>query len=442
VNRWLVALLVTLAVVILVSPGIVGRLAEQSLDENIEWVASENPDVSISTEHFDRGWFTSEGRHRVVFRAGAFHDAAVLYGGSIDSAELPALIIDTRIDHGLVPVSSMAREAGSLMPGLANTISTFQIDPGNGELIAIPGKLFSNIGVSGTSKSRFVLAAGSFGKDELSATWQGADLLVVSNPSAGGISVEGSVQPFSITENFERIDIGAITVDVDETKSAFGFSIGTIELAMESLTAESANGPFSMGALSLTANTSIDNARLNGTSTFSMQGVVVPDFGNVALAMELSMHSLDAESLGVIASALREVQEEDNPEAALQAIYPQIESDVQKLVSSGAEIHINQFDLRLPQGKLSTSLQLKFGELDDAATFSWSSVLLVMTASMNMRIPIALYELVKMMNPEAEALVAMGVLKRSGDDYVMDAEYAQGLLNVNGAPMPIPMPAM
>jgi hypothetical protein len=65
-----------------------------------------------------------------------------------------------------------------------------------------------------------------------------------------------------------------------------------------------------------------------------------------------------------------------------------------------------------------------------------------MTASMNMRIPIELYELVKSMNPEAEALVAMGVLKRSGDDYVMDAEYAQGLLNVNGAPMPIPMPAM
>jgi uncharacterized protein YdgA (DUF945 family) len=211
---------------------------------------------------------------------------------------------------------------------------------------------------------------------------------------------------------------------------------------MESLTAESANGPFSMGALSLTADTSIDDARLNGTSTFSMQDVVVPDFGNVALVMELSIRSLDAESLGVIATALREVQEEDNPEAALQAIYPQIESDVQKLVSSGAEIHINQFDLRLPQGKLSTSLQLKFGELDDAASFSWSSVLLAMTASMNMRIPIALYELVKMMNPEAEALVAMGVLKRSGDDYVMDAEYAQGLLNVNGAPMPIPMPAM
>jgi uncharacterized protein YdgA (DUF945 family) len=442
VNRWLVALLVTLAVVILVSPGIVGRLAEQSLDENIDWVASENPDVSISTERFDRGWFTSEGRHRVVFRGGAFHDAAVLYSGSTNSAKLPALIIDTRIDHGLVPVSSMTREAGSLMPGLANTISTFQIDPGDGELIAIPGTLFSNIGVSGTSKSRFVLAAGSFGKDELSATWQGADLLVVTNPSGGGVSIEGNVQPFSVTENDEHIDIGVITVDVDEAKSDFGFSVGTVELEMESLTAESANGPFSMGALSLTADTSIDDARLNGTSTFSMQDVVIPGVGNIALAMDISMHSLDAESLGVVAAALREVQDDDNPEAALQAIYPQIEGDVQKLISSGAEIDINQFDLRLPQGRLSTSLQVKFAEMDGNADFSWSSVLLTMTASMNMRIPTALYELVKSMNPEAESLVAMGVLKRSGDDYVMDAEYAQGLLNVNGAPMPIPMPAM
>ena len=232
---------------------------------------------------FDRGWFTSEGRHRVVFKGGTFHDAAVLYSGNGEVTELPALIIDTRIDHGLVPVSSLSRESGSLMPGLAATISTFQIDPGTGELIsAIPGELYSNIGVSGTSKSRFVLEAGSFAKDEFSATWQGADLLVISNPSAGGISVEGSIQPFSLVENNERVDIGTITADVDETRSDFGFSVGIIEFEMESLSAESANGPFSMGVLSLTADTSIDDSRLSGTSTFSMQDVVVPGMGNVA----------------------------------------------------------------------------------------------------------------------------------------------------------------
>ena len=136
------------------------------------------------------------------------------------------------------------------------------------------------------------------------------------------------------------------------------------------------------------------------------------------------------------------MQDDDNPEAALQAIYPRIEDDVQKLVASGAEINFNQFDLQLPQGKLSTQLQVKFAEMDDDSPFSWSAVLLAMTASMNMRIPIAVYEFVQMMNPQAESLVAMGMLKRVGEDYVMDAEYAQGLLNVNGAPMPIPMPTL
>ncbi len=57
-----------------------------------------------------------------------------------------------------------------------------------------------------------------------------------------------------------------------------------------------------------------------------------------------------------------------------------------------------------------------------------------------MRIPGALYEMAAMMNEQAGALVAMGILVAEDDDYVLNAEYAQGLFNVNGAPMPIPMP--
>lgn len=441
-KRWLVALLVILAVVVLISPGIVGRLAEKSLDENIEWVTSENPAVSIVTERFDRGWFTSDGRHRVVFSSGAFHGAAILPGSDTSSADLPALIINTRIDHGLVPVSSLSRESGSLMPALANTISTFQIDPGTGELIAIPGKLYSNIRVSGSSESRFVLESGSFGKDGLDATWQGADLIVVTNPASGNVSVAGSIQPFSITANDGRLDVGAITVDADERQTDFGFSIGTVDFEMASLSTESADGPFSMGALALIVNTSIDDSRLSGTSTFSIQEVVAPGLGEFALTMDVSLQGLHAKSLGVITAALRNAQEDGNREAALQAIYPQIEDDVQKLVAAGAEIRVDRFDLTLPQGMVSTTLRVEFAEMDEDAKFSWSSVLLKMTASMNLRVSVELYEFAKMMNPEAETLIAMGILKRDGDDYVMTAKYAQGLLNVNGAPMPIPMPAM
>ena len=69
-------------------------------------------------------------------------------------------------------------------------------------------------------------------------------------------------------------------------------------------------------------------------------------------------------------------------------------------------------------------------------------MLLKSKASLNVRVPAALYEVAAMMNPQANSLIAMGMLVRDGDDYVMAAEYEQGLVNVNGAPMPIPMPGM
>ena len=70
VKKGVVVLLVLLAVVVLVSPAIVGRLAEQSMDENIDWAAMESGAVKVTSEHFDRGWFSSEGQHRVELQEG------------------------------------------------------------------------------------------------------------------------------------------------------------------------------------------------------------------------------------------------------------------------------------------------------------------------------------------------------------------------------------
>ena len=74
-KRWLVVLLVVVAVVVLVSPGIIGRIAEKNLEENIKWAESESAGIEIRTESFDRGWFTSVGRHRVVLNSASFGTA-------------------------------------------------------------------------------------------------------------------------------------------------------------------------------------------------------------------------------------------------------------------------------------------------------------------------------------------------------------------------------
>jgi hypothetical protein len=54
--------------------------------------------------------------------------------------------------------------------------------------------------------------------------------------------------------------------------------------------------------------------------------------------------------------------------------------------------------------------------------------------------PAALIELARTANPESAALISMGILKKDGDSYIVNARYEKGLLTVNGAPMPIPLP--
>ena len=441
-KRWLVVLLVVLAVVILVSPGIVGRIAEQNLEENLEWVESESGGIEILTESFERGWFTSVGRHRVVLSGASFGAAMQNYRNESGYADLPSLVIDTRLDHGLVPVASLGRDSGSLKPGLASTVSTFQIDPGNGELVPLPGSLFSNVSLSGASDSRYLLEAGDFQGAEVRAEWLGADIAVQTDWSTGALVVNGRIEPFTITEGIDTARFGAMSIVVDQVKSDYGLNVGTGEFSIDSFVIESVGTSATVGKISLATDANVADARFNIGSRVAVDEIVVPGMGNMNFVLDLALNRLDAASMQIIVSAFKQAQTAADPDAALAALFSQIEGDLQKIVSSGAEIRIDQLDLTLPQGEVTTKILVDIPEGDSSADFAWASVLLAMTASADIRMPLALFEFVRAMNPQADALVAMGILQQDGDDYVMNAEYAQGLLSVNGAPMPIPMPGM
>ena len=441
-KRWLVVLLVVVAVVVLVSPGIIGRIAEKNLEENIKWAESESTGIEIRTESFDRGWFTSVGRHRVVLNGASFSTALKNYRNQSGNKDLPSLIIDTRLDHGLVPISSLGRESGSLLPGLASTVSTFQLDPGNGELVPLPGSLFTPVALSGASDSHYRLEAGEFQEDEVLVEWQGANIAVQMDWSTGAIVVDGRVEPITFTDEKDTVRFGAIAIVADQVKSDYGFNVGNAEFSMDSLVIESAGAPATVGKISIATSADIDDARLNIGSRVTVDEIAVPGMGDMNFVLDLALNRIDAASLQVIAAAFRETQGAADPEVALAEMFPRIEDDLQKIVTSGAEIRIDQLDVTLPQGKVTSKIRVDIPEGDAAADFSWSSVLLAMTASADISLPAALFEFVQTMNPQASALVAMGILLKDGDDYVMNAEYAQGLLSVNGAPMPIPMPGM
>ena len=427
-KRWLVALLVLLAVIVLVSPGIVGRLAERNLEQGIEWAESENPGVSIDTETYSRGWFSSEGRHRVVLDGGQFRDA-------IDSEAIPSLIIDTRVEHGVLPI-------GSMKPGLASTVSTFHVDPGSGQLIDLPGKLTSNVSFSGAADSHFAAEAGSYELDGTTVAWQGADMKFFVDRNGGKLAAHGTVAPWSITSEEGRIEIGSISLDADQTITDYGFNVGPVKMSIGKISGQDESAAFTIGGLEVEGDSSVDDGRVSGGGRMEIKTIEVPGFGDVDVLIDVAMNGFDAESLGAIQKAARDAQASDDPEVALQTLMLEIEDDLQRLVSAGGQFEIRQLDVTLPQGKVATNLSIDVAESAADAEFNWGTVLLNSKASLNLRVPAALYDMASMMNPQAGSLVAMGFLVKDGEDYVMAAEYEQGLVNVNGAPMPLPIPGM
>ncbi|NNE61516.1 MAG: DUF945 family protein, partial [Woeseia sp.] len=127
-NRWLLAGLLGLAILVFLTPGIIGMLAERSLDEQLNNDSQLGGNTAVRELDFRRGWFTSEGRHRVPV---ADPDIARIIAMLTPGAGLPAasaLIIDTQLEHGLVPLGSAPRSASALIPALATGVSTLSLE--------------------------------------------------------------------------------------------------------------------------------------------------------------------------------------------------------------------------------------------------------------------------------------------------------------------------
>ena len=187
-KKGVIALFVLLALVVIVSPGIIGKIAEKSVDDSLNRAAEGSGELLVTTSGFDGGWFSSEGEHRIELGDGSLRDALSSVGEN-ESDELPVLVINTRMDHGIIPVSSMTRDKGSLAPGLGSAVSTMRVEFGDGEAIDLPGTIYSDVALNGDLTSQYVLDAGSQEVDGGNVEWQPATINVTADASSGGLRV-------------------------------------------------------------------------------------------------------------------------------------------------------------------------------------------------------------------------------------------------------------
>lgn len=434
-KKSIVALLVVLALVVLVSPGLVGRLAEESMDEQVNWAADQGGDLVVTSQHFDRGWFSSEGQHRVELHDGDLLEALRALGGDVDSDDVPMLLINTRLDHGLIPLSSLGRDEGSLQPGLGSAVSTMALEFSDGETIDLPGKIFTTIGLSGGLASRYVLAAGSHAEGQNAITWSDSELSFEMSGGSHEATYNGTIGPLSVDDGENSMSLESLTILGYSKPTDIGLNVGDFAIEMGAMTFGT-NGVTGGGINSMVveASSSLDQDRVAATMSMNLELASVAGLGETSLAYQGSFSGLDAEALLGIQRTLQAANGAAEPEM----LFPVVENDLKSLLAAGLDIRFDQLDLTLPMGAVRSTLHLAVAE-EDPAAFEWTSLLLNTEGNLDVSIAEPLVDMMLVMSPEAAAVVGMGYLTKNGDVYEMAAQLKKGLLTVNGAPIPIPL---
>ena len=463
--------LLALAVIVLLSPGVVGRMAENVVEQNNAWTASNVSDsgVSYASESFERGWFVSNSVDRLTISDPAATAQLVEALGLEDVSDLPEIVIATRLDHGLIPVTSLSREGGSLAPALSRTVSTVSIEGKNGERIDIPGEIFGHIGLGGTFSTQMLFEGGSTSaKDALKAfedgaiklgigaglpeelndpaalakaesmtmTWSDLTINAAVEPDSGRAQVSGNSDGWSIESDEDFVRVGAFDFESDQTPNEFGIGIGDFEFSIATVEVqEGTTPPATFGPIRMQGSTSADGGRVSGDTQLYFAATEFPGVGSGSLTMDVAVSDIDAESLKRLTDQLNAMDDG----ASEAEMFAMLEPDLKTVLSSGFGIDFKRFDIELPQGKISSTISMSLPETD-AAAFSWAGILQAMSGSANMSVPSSMVDMALAMNPQAQMVVGMGFLQKNGDVYEMEALYEKGLLTVNGAPIPLPMP--
>lgn len=434
-KKGVVVVLVLLAVIVLVSPAIVGRLAEQSVDENLNWAASESGEVSITSGFYERGWFASEGQHRVELRDGQLKTLVQSAAGPLPDEGLPVLVINTRLDHGLIPVSSMSRDGGSLSPGLGSAVSTLQLEMAGGETIDLPGTIYSKVGLTGELVSNYVLEADSRGIDDASVNWGDADITVITNPSSGVVSFDGTIDEISAGGGDGGMRLSGLSMKGEQRPTEYGIAVGDVVVTLDDVAVDAGMGQsMRISALSLVGTSELDGDAVNasGTVQLSASNPTFPE--DIGVVIELELLGADAAALGALQKTLKSSGSSTDPMADFAAM----EGDLKNLLAKGFTLNVPKYDVTLPQGTVATTMSFEFAE-EDPATFEFTTLLLSTKASIDLSVPAELVESFAQGNPQAAMVVGGGYLVKRGDVYITEARMEKGLLTVNGAPIPIPL---
>ena len=168
-----------------------------------------------------------------------------------------------------------------------------------------------------------------------------------------------------------------------------------------------------------------------------LNDIPFPELGRANIIGEVSAGGFHAQSLGNISRAVDNIDVYSSGDELMV----ELEDDLQQLLATGFRFRFDQFDIELQGGTVSATLDVDIAPTD-IDNFVWTSLLMAADASLDVSIPAELYDYFVSVDPSVSAAAGMGFLRQNGDVYEMRATLSNGLLEINGAPMPGLIPGL
>lgn len=431
-RRLLIFLVLALLGLGLVVPALVGVLAQRQADGELTRLTARHPAIRVTEAEFDRGWFHSSSRHVLQLDTARLWPPAL--GDQADPLPLLLLTLESDYHHGPLP-------GAPGVPGLAQVHTRFTLgESGAANPLSGEAETWLRLQGGGESRIRFLPLQVEHADRYGGIDWPGGHGSVEFDRGFRELAAEAALEVAQIRDVEGALTAGPFLLHA-ELAHRGGLWTGDLRADIARMDAWTRHSPRSQTlarALVLTGSSTLADERVTLVAEGTVDRMQLLGRESRNLGGRLRLHGLDAPELRALSGLWREAVRD---ELDREVLVTRLQHRGRALVGAGAGVALEALRAELHYGPLEASLALELPPQPGGHTFD--TLLRDLQGSTRWRLPEGLVKLgleYEQTRPSLELLLSLGVLQAHAQGYRLDMDYRDGLLNVNGEPMALPMP--
>jgi len=407
-------------------PGAVGFVAERQHDQFVRELNVHGN--QLAEENYERGWFSSRTRFRYRIEDERLRELAATVTQEPEGT--PELLVDSEIYHGPVPALSGGFDRAAL--AWTDVDSSLSLRAPSGVEISLPGELQSRVEADGST--RFNYHAGAESRsigNGLMLTWDDAEIDIALGRGKDSVSVNGNIGTIELTDTQVAMRVGPTVVKSTQERSKNELWAGDVLIRIGAVTTPE------LAANDLTLETRVRES--SGQATYAIElkanNLQGAGFAGDNAHVDIFAQRLDAAALGRLIQLMSQYSDKGQiPSSQRDAL-------LRQLIAAGPEINLRTFKIPMPDSDIEGDALISVSPgtgftLAELARGAEGKARFLMPKEM-------IRQILQNGSPEVrnaiDTMMRFQILKSDGQRYRIEAEYAGGLLTVNGFPVPVPV---